>query len=286
VDRRDLLIGLGSGATGLVVGSGAAAALGADIPGTPAASSRPRLEAANSAVPGSLTRLGTSRTIWSVRTTAALVALTFDDGPDPEFTPRILRALEHAGVHATFNVMGWNALQHADLLRQIVSLGHEVGNHTWTHQDLAFQSAAQARIELQRGSSAIEQVISRPIRFFRPPRGVMTGSALAISAELGYDLLLWSVTRGLDGGPGKPQEITEYVVNTVRPGDILGLHDGVGRGTFKRESAFGRGLVARREMEVQALPGILQRVADKGLRFVTATTLLANEDHPPQRAGP
>jgi peptidoglycan-N-acetylglucosamine deacetylase len=229
-------------------------------------------------VPG--TRLGTARTIWSVSTTAPLVALTFDDGPDPEFTPRILKELERAGVHATFNVMGWNALQHSDLLRTIVSLGHEVGNHTWTHQNLAFQTAAQARDELQRGSSAIEQVTNQPIRFFRPPRGVMTGSALAISAELGYDLLLWSATRGPGSEPGKPQEIADYVVTTLRPGDVLGLHDGVGRGTFHRSSGFGRKLIARREMEVRALPDILARVADKGLRFVTASALLDKEDPP------
>lgn len=263
---------------GLVVGSRAVAAL--EIPflsGAPPFGTE--AEASGAAVPG--TRLGTARTIWSVRTTAPLVALTFDDGPDPEFTPRILKALERAGVHATFNVMGWNALHHSDLLRTIVSLGHEVGNHTWTHQNLAFQTAAQARIELQRGSSAIEQVIHRPIRFFRPPRGVMTGSALAISAELGYDLLLWSVTRGPGGGAGIPDEIADYVAGAVRPGDVLGLHDGVGRGTFNRDSGFGRELVARREMEVRALPDILARVADQGLRFVTASTLLEQEDRSP-----
>jgi peptidoglycan/xylan/chitin deacetylase (PgdA/CDA1 family) len=231
------------------------------------------------AVPGN--RLGTARAIWSVRTTAPLVALTFDDGPDPEFTPRILKALEHAGVQATFNVMGWNALQHSDLLRAIISLGHEVGNHTWTHQNLAFQTAAQTRVELQRGSSAIEQVINRPIRFFRPPRGVITGSALAIAADLGYDLLLWSADRGPDPGPGVPQEIADHIVTTIRAGDVLGLHDGVGRGTFHRDAEFGRQLVARREMEVQALPDILARVADRGLRFVTASALLSKEDPSP-----
>jgi peptidoglycan-N-acetylglucosamine deacetylase len=278
VRRRELLIGLGSGTAGVVIGAGAAAVpeIALAVPD----SLKARLEDADMAVPGSPTRLGTARTIWSVRTTAPLVALTFDDGPDPEFTPRILRALEQAGVHATFNVMGWNALQHADLLRAIVSQGHEVGNHTWTHQDLACQTSAQGRIQLQKGSSAIEQVTNRAIRFFRPPRGVMTGSALAISAELGYDLLLWSVTRGPGAGPGNPKQIAEYVAATVRPGDVLGMHDGIGRGTFKRTSAFGRGLIARREMEVQALPDLLAQVADKGLHFVTASMLVQHEDRP------
>jgi peptidoglycan/xylan/chitin deacetylase (PgdA/CDA1 family) len=232
-------------------------------------------------VPAVNTRLGTARAIWSVRTSAPLVALTFDDGPDPEFTPRILKALERAGVHATFNVMGWNALHHADLLREIVNRGHEVGNHTWTHRNLAHQNSAQARNEIQMCGSAIEQVTAHPIRFFRPPRGVMTGNALALSAELGYDLLLWSTTRGPDPGPGTPAEVADHVVKTVSAGDVLCLHDGVGRATFDRHSTFGRHLVARREAEVRALPDILSRLPDRGLRFVTASVLLENEDRSP-----
>ncbi|HEX3200641.1 MAG TPA: polysaccharide deacetylase family protein, partial [Actinomycetes bacterium] len=131
-------------------------------------------------------RLGQQRLIWSVSTAEPLAALTFDDGPDPELTPRILEVLAEHGVRATFNVMGWNALRHPDLVQATVAAGHELGNHTWTHQDLAFQSALQAGRQLERGRAAIEQATGVRPRFFRPPRGNLTGSAIASAAELGY----------------------------------------------------------------------------------------------------
>ena len=93
------------------------------------------LSASAASAPGQ--RLGQQRLIWSVSTVEPLAALTFDDGPDPELTPRILEVLAEHGVQATFNVMGWNALRHPDLVRAFVAAGHELGNHTWTHQDLA-----------------------------------------------------------------------------------------------------------------------------------------------------
>ena len=114
-------------------------------------------------------RLGQRRLIWSVSTAEPLAALTFDDGPDPELTPRILEVLAEHGVRATFNVMGWNALRHPDLVRAVVAAGHELGNHTWTHQDLAFQSALQTRRQLEWGREAIERTAGVRPRFFRPP---------------------------------------------------------------------------------------------------------------------
>jgi len=86
--------------------------------------------------------LGRRQLVWSVPTSEPMVALTFDDGPDPELTARILAVLDRYRVQATFNVMGYNASRHGDLLRAVVAGGHELGNHTWTHQDLAFLSTA------------------------------------------------------------------------------------------------------------------------------------------------
>jgi peptidoglycan/xylan/chitin deacetylase (PgdA/CDA1 family) len=272
VDRRSVLAAGVTGVVGLVAGGGVAA--GAEQLRTSRGAPARLREASGAAGGGQRRALGQRRLIWSVATTSPLVALTFDDGPDPDFTPRILDALAKAGVHATFNVMGYNAGRHPDLLRVAVAAGHEIGNHTWTHLDLAFQTAATTAAELRRGVDAIQQVTQVPVRFFRPPRGELTGSALAVAAELSQDVLLWSLTRG-PAGVGTPAAVADYVATTVQPGDVLGLHDGIGRGTFTPDSADSHQLRARRDVEVRALPDILARVADRGLRFVPAGELVA-----------
>jgi peptidoglycan-N-acetylglucosamine deacetylase len=225
-------------------------------------------------------RLGQQRLIWSVPTITPLAALTFDDGPDPELTPRILEVLAEHDVQATFNVMGWNALKHPDLVRAVVAAGHELGNHTWTHQDLAFASAGQTRRQLDRGRQAIEQTAGVRPRFFRPPRGNLTGSAIQSAAELGYDVLLWSVTRG-SAGVGTPASVADHLVRTVARGDVVALHDGIGRGTFYPRGAGAHELRARRLVEVQALPAALERLLGRGLRLVTVSALLAAGEQQP-----
>lgn len=237
-------------------------------------------ELSASAAPAPGQRLGQQRLIWSVSTVEPLAALTFDDGPDPELTPRILEVLAEHGVQATFNVMGWNALRHPDLVRAVVAAGHELGNHTWTHQDLAFQSTLQTRRQLERGREAIERTAGVRPRFFRPPRGNLTGSAIQSAAELGYDVLLWSVTRG-SAGVGTPASVADHLARTVAPGDVVALHDGIGRGIFHPRGPGAHELRARRLVEIQALPAALERVLSRGLRLGTVSALLtAGEQHP------
>jgi peptidoglycan/xylan/chitin deacetylase (PgdA/CDA1 family) len=227
-----------------------------------------------SAGPGGWQRqLGQRRLVWSVPTTAPLAALTFDDGPDPELTPRILDILAEHGARATFNVMGWNATRHPDLVRAVVAAGHELGNHTWTHLDLAQQSASQTRRQLELGRQAIEEVAGVRLRWFRPPRGELTGGAACAAAELGQDLLLWSVDRG-PGNVGTPGAVANHLARTVVRGDVVGLHDGIGRGTFAPHSSTARRLRARRLVEVAALPTALERLQARGIRLVTASELL------------
>jgi peptidoglycan-N-acetylglucosamine deacetylase len=225
-------------------------------------------------------RLGRQRLIWSVPTAAPLLALTFDDGPDPQFTPAILGVLADHGARATFNMMGCNALRHPELVRAVVAAGHELGNHTWTHQDLTFQSARQSRRQLDRADQAIEAVAGVRPRFFRPPRGNLTGSAISSAAELGYDVLLWSVTRGV-AGVGTWAAVADHLARTVAPGDVVGLHDGIGRGTFHPQGATARVLRARRVVEVAALPAALERILGSGLGLVSVSALLAaGQQHP------
>ncbi|MPQ98846.1 polysaccharide deacetylase family protein [Modestobacter sp. I12A-02628] len=276
--RRQFLLGAGTGVAGLAVGA-AAGAFAADqddrVRAHATAAAQARFgEAGGAADDGEqVARYGTRRVVWSATVDQQVAAITFDDGPTPEFTPRILDALDRAGVSATFNVMGWNGVHHPEVLRDVLAAGHEIGNHTWTHRDLTTLTAAQTRDELVRCKDEVEALTGRPFTSFRPPRGELTGYALRVAAELGYDTYIWSVTRG----PGDRREVAEvaaYMGSTVVAGDVLGLHDGIGQGTFDPDAAFARALSDRRELEVRALPEALSRIADRGIRLVGADQLL------------
>ena len=90
-----------------------------------------------------------------------VVALTFDDGPDPEFTPRVLEVLQRYGIAASFHLLGFNALNHPEEVKAVVAAGHEIGNHTFTHQDLAYETPEGTLLQLQRGRQSILDVAGR-----------------------------------------------------------------------------------------------------------------------------
>lgn len=273
--RRELLLGMGSGVAVAALGTGtAAAAVGRHA----AAEDARTRESAGAAAPyGPPLRMGARRVIWSTTPAGPYAAITFDDGPTPEYTPRVLDALAAAGVRATFIVMGYNAARHPDLLREIVAQGHEIGNHSWSHLDHTTIDAATIRQEIQRCTDEVEQLIQRPLVGFRPPRGALTGYGLLVAAELGYDVFMWSVAGGKKGI--SPRQVAEeHLVSTVQTGDIICLHDGLGRGTFSPDEPFARKLAARREVEVAALPGALRRISDRGIRLTTVTDLVARSE--------
>lgn len=219
---------------------------------------------------------GSHRVIWAVETDEHIAALTFDDGPDPEFTPRILDVLRRYEVPATFFMMGWNASTHADLAREVVAAGHEIGNHTFDHENLAFATGEETFEQLHRGSETIEAVTGVRPRWFRPPRGQLSGFGIRHAAMLGVDTVIWSVTRGIPGR-GTPAQVRDHLVQQVGPGDIVDLHDGLGRGTFNPGRRFTEDLRARRQVEVDALPGAIEELLASGLRFGTVSDLVAAE---------
>jgi peptidoglycan/xylan/chitin deacetylase (PgdA/CDA1 family) len=217
---------------------------------------------------------GMQRIIWSVNTKAPVAALTFDDGPDPEFTPRILSLLDRFEVTATFMVMGHNAVQHAGLLREIVAAGHQIGAHGWRHMNLAGASAAETRTEVEFGTRMIEERAGVPVRVFRPPYGRFNDAAIRLLALRRSDLVVWSVTRGKLAWQDADQ-VASHVVGSVDPGDIVDLHDGIGRGTFNPGTEFAKRLRRRRTVEVEALPRILEELRARGLRLETVSGLVA-----------
>ena len=120
------------------------------------------------------------------------LALTFDDGPNPAWTPRLLDLLASHDVHATFFLVGKFAQAEPELVRRIVSAGHAIGNHSWSHPNLALTAAGRVEEELTRTSDLLQQIAGAPIRFFRPPFGARRPYVLRTARRLGMIPLLWN----------------------------------------------------------------------------------------------
>jgi peptidoglycan/xylan/chitin deacetylase (PgdA/CDA1 family) len=120
------------------------------------------------------------------------IALTFDDGPNPRWTPLLLDTLAQRGVKATFFLIGKYSVQQPELVRRIHTEGHLIGNHTWSHPDLAITSKSQTREELYRTNSELESLLGAPIRYFRPPFGSRRPATLRIARELNLIPVMWN----------------------------------------------------------------------------------------------
>jgi len=279
MNRRRFLAYFGAGAAGGLAGGSLASMRRRD---------NPRPEPSRKAAESDLitpASTGTQRIIWSVDTEEPVAAVTFDDGPDPEFTPRILDLLNRFEAKATFMVMGYNAVTHPELLREIAEAGHEIGGHGWKHLNLTRTSAEETRREIQHGIRVIEERTGIPIRVFRPPYGRFGENAVRVLARSRPDLVVWSVTRGMLSWR-EPEYISSHILNALGPGDIVDLHDGIGRATFNRHSESGRRIRRRREDELSALPGILGGAKAKGLRLETVSDLMASWQAPAEHDAP
>lgn len=184
------------------------------------------IEASDAMAPNNQLR-GAHRVIWDIGTAKPYVAITFDDGPDPRWTPQVLDALAAAGARATFFMMGWNCARHPDLARRVLAEGHEIGNHTWTHQDLAHLDPSAALDEIRRGREAIETVTGAEVTLFRPPRGELTGVALRYAAEQRQRILMWTRNGGLRDLT-TPDVVAADLVGAVSPGFVGDLQQNLG----------------------------------------------------------
>ena len=179
------------------------------------------------------------------------VYLTFDDGPDPKWTARILDVLSDANARATFFVIGRLAREQAPLVRQIVAHGHEIGNHTWSHRHPWTMLPSAARKEVHDGAAAIADIIGHAARFFRLPHGRVRRCMIEEADHLGQRLVLWS-RSAVDWGPlGHARGIAARLA-AVRYGDIVLMHDG------------GRGINHPGEL-TKALPAFLADLGRRGL---------------------
>ncbi|MFI6091186.1 polysaccharide deacetylase family protein [Streptomyces sp. NPDC051218] len=176
--------------------------------------------------------------------------LTFDDGPDPRYTPGILRTLREYDVRATFFVCGEMAVDNKDLLREMADDGHLIGNHTWTHPLLPKMSRSAMREEIERTCEVVEDAVGEPPAWFRAPYGAWNRNAFQLGADLGMEPLAWTVDT-LDWTEPGTASIIRRVRAGAGPGVVVLSHDAGGD----------------RSQSVEALRTYLPELIDGGYRI-------------------
>ncbi len=165
------------------------------------------------------------RFLISVDTTEKRIAFTFDDGPNPRNTPRLLEMLARKDIPATFFLVGRNIKRFPELAGEIVAAGHDVGNHTYNHIPLTLLPDAGIRRELRRTDGLIQMITGSGAPFVRPPMGWFSNRVLQIFREMNYCPVLGNIYPKDSSRPGK-RAIVDRVLQRIEPGSIVILHDG------------------------------------------------------------
>jgi peptidoglycan-N-acetylglucosamine deacetylase len=188
------------------------------------------------------------------------VALTFDDGPDLEFTPQILDVLKKNHVRATFFLLGNRAKAHPEMVRRIFREGHQIGNHSYNHPVFPKISDLEFRRQVEQAESVLQSIIGYSPRFVRPPYGAVNEKQIKWLATQHYKVVNWNVDS-LDWKGLKSDQVLKNVMQKARPGSIILQHCAGGRG----EDLSGT---------VKALPKIIEKLRGEGVEFVTVSELL------------
>ncbi len=200
------------------------------------------------------------RALGRLPTTKRVVSLTFDDGPNPDATPRILDTLAELGVKATFFILGSHAERWPDLVRRVASEGHQIGNHGYFHRKLHFKLPFYTRKDIALGKRAIERAGGATPRFYRAPHGFRNPWVTAIASSMGERTIGWTLGVWDSDRPGV-SAIVQRTLAGVEPGSIVVLHDGDGYDPD-----------GDRSQTADALPGIIEGLRADGYDFVTLPT--------------
>lgn len=191
-----------------------------------------------------------------------IVALTYDDGPNPPYTNEIVDYLHAQHLVATFFVVGRAVEAHPEVVRLEVADGNALGNHTWDHAHLVLETSRHIARELSLTDAAIVKATGVHTRLFRPPFGARDYAVINVARRMGYQVIMWSVPLPRDWQNPSPNVIRDRVLPYVRDGSIIVLHDG------------NRGRTGNREATVQATRLIVQALETQGYRFVTVPELI------------
>ncbi|MFN3398030.1 MAG: polysaccharide deacetylase family protein, partial [Sulfurimicrobium sp.] len=191
------------------------------------------------------------------------IAITIDDGPDPEVTPRVLEILERHGAQASFFCIGARAARHPGLCREIVARGHAVENHSQNHlHHFSLLGPRRMACELQAAQDALAGITGQLPRFFRPVAGLRNPFLDPVLSRLDLHLASWT-RRGFDTRDGDPDSVAAKLLHDLGGGDILLLHDG-----NAARSGTGEAVI------LKVLPALLWTAKTAGLRCVTLRSTL------------
>lgn len=186
------------------------------------------------------------------------VSITFDDGPDPEFTPQVLDLLKKHGAKSTFFCVGHKVEKHPDLLKRIIAEGHTIGNHTYSHsRSFGFYSTEEVVSELERSKAIVKDLTGLTMDMYRPTFGVTNPAIEKAVKDLGIQSIGWSV-RSLDTTARTENMVLKRITSKVSKGDIVLLHDSSAK-------------------SVAVLERLLVFLQEKNLQSVTADQLLGIE---------
>jgi len=202
-----------------------------------------------------------SAPIYRVSTGQKAVALTFDDGPDPVYTPRILDFLAKERIHATFFDTGSCAEQHPEIVKRELSAGHAVGSHTYSHRALTGLTAEQIAREIAKGARAVQDACGVRPALFRPPFGLWNRDVQEAAAAGGCRTVLWSVCLER-GSLTTARELADRVIRLAGPGAIILIH------------AAGSRPDAMKSRSAAAMEIVVAKLKKQGYRFLTVPELI------------
>ena len=185
------------------------------------------------------------------------IALTFDDGPHPRYTERILNILDKYKVKATFFVIGVNIENYPEPLKKIVDSGHEIGNHSYDHNNEKNLSEYNVREEIEKCEKLIYESVGKKPTLFRPPQGQYGDKVEKIAREKGYSIILWSIDTK-DWEHNSAKKIESIVSRQATNGDIILMHD----------------YTSGKNTTCEALEMIIPNLLSKGYEFVTVSDLI------------
>lgn len=189
-----------------------------------------------------------------------MVAITFDDGPFPQMTEQYLAVLDKLNARATFFMVGQRIEYYPELARRVVEQGSEIGSHSWRHDRLSELTAEAIAEDMRLVSNQVQAAVGQAVSLLRPPYGARSDVLLATAEQHGYKVIIWDVDpRDWEDPP--PDQIVASVLGQVKPGSIIVMHEG-------------------RVNTLQALPVIIQKLRERGLKPVTVSEMLSRTTQP------